>query len=303
MLPVNALDVHLQMADIPIMDTAALAVLGNDDLLLRLLRNRASQGQINDYVAWTLHATRTLGLKVINAGGANAFKSNVRQFGLDDIVPDYGVSSRQILQTLQRATCELGIPHPVHVHCNNLGIPGNVDTALATMEAAQGLPMHLAHVQFYAYGLGNLRLEALRNRIAVVGRAEFFRDSIFENVRLGRSELGQDEVKQVLDAVGLLDDVAGLSEDGLDTDLSPSGAPLSAAQGRLLLLARAIAGRPALLILDGILDEMDEAARERIAPALFADDAPWTLLVLTGSPNVAALCGRTVALQGVDGDA
>lgn len=152
MLPVNALDVHLQMADIPILDTAALAILGNDDLLLRLLRNRASQEQINDYVAWTLHATRALGLKVINAGGANAFKSNVRQFGLDDIVPDYGVSSRQILQTLQRATCELGIPHPVHVHCNNLGIPGNVDTALATMEAAQGLPMHLAHVQFYAYG-------------------------------------------------------------------------------------------------------------------------------------------------------
>ena len=152
MLPVNALDVHLQMADIPILDTAALAILGNDDLLLRLMRGRASQSQINDYVAWTLHTTCALGLKVINAGGANAFKSNARQFGLDDIVPDYGVSSRQILQTLQRATCELGVPHPVHVHCNNLGIPGNVDTALATMEAAQGLPMHLAHVQFYAYG-------------------------------------------------------------------------------------------------------------------------------------------------------
>jgi len=152
MLPVNALDVHLQMADIPIIDTGALAILGNDDLLLRLLRDKASQAQINDYVGWTLHATRALGLKVINAGGANAFKSNVRQFDLDDIVPDYGVSSRQILQTLQRATYELGVPHPVHVHCNNLGVPGNVETVLATMEAAQGLPMHLAHVQFYAYG-------------------------------------------------------------------------------------------------------------------------------------------------------
>ncbi|MBS4050936.1 MAG: formylmethanofuran dehydrogenase subunit A [Methylomonas sp.] len=152
MLPVNALDVHLQMADIPILDTAALAILGNDDLLLRLMRAKASQNQINDYVAWTLNATRALGLKVINAGGANAFKSNVRQFDLDDIVPDYGVSSRQILQTLQTAACQLGVPHPVHVHCNNLGIPGNVETIVATMEAAQGLPMHLAHVQFYAYG-------------------------------------------------------------------------------------------------------------------------------------------------------
>ncbi|MDC9724720.1 MAG: formylmethanofuran dehydrogenase subunit A [Gammaproteobacteria bacterium] len=152
MLPVNAMEVHMQMADIPILDTAALTILGNDDLLLRLMRDGASQNQINDYVAWTLNATRGLGLKVINAGGANAFKSNARQFALDDIVPDYGVSSRQILQTLQTATCQLGVPHPVHVHCNNLGIPGNVESIIDTMEAAQGLPMHLAHVQFYAYG-------------------------------------------------------------------------------------------------------------------------------------------------------
>ncbi|MDO8844366.1 MAG: formylmethanofuran dehydrogenase subunit A [Methylicorpusculum sp.] len=151
-LPINALDAHLQMADIPIIDTAGLAILGNDDYLLRLLRTGVAQNQINDYVAWTLHATRCLGLKVINAGGANAFKSNARSFDLDDQVPEYGVSSRHILQTLQRAACEIQLPHPVHVHCNNLGIPGNVDTALATMEAAQGLPMHLAHIQFYGYG-------------------------------------------------------------------------------------------------------------------------------------------------------
>ncbi|MBP1150842.1 formylmethanofuran dehydrogenase subunit A [Methylocaldum sp. RMAD-M] len=151
-LPANALDAHLQMADIPIIDTAGLAILGSDDFLLRLLRDKASQAQVDDYVAWTLNATRCLGLKVINAGGANAFKWNVRCFDLDDVVPFYGVSSRHILQALQRAVCDLGIPHPVHVHCNNLGMPGNVDTAVATMEAAQGLPMHLAHIQFYGYG-------------------------------------------------------------------------------------------------------------------------------------------------------
>ena len=151
-LPANALDAHLQMADIPIIDTAGLAILGSDDFVLRLLRANASQSQINDYVAWTLQATRCLGLKVINAGGANAFKWNVRSFGLDDEVPYYGISSRRILEVLQRAVVELGVPHPVHVHCNNLGTPGNVETAVATMEAAQGLPMHLAHIQFYGYG-------------------------------------------------------------------------------------------------------------------------------------------------------
>jgi putative ABC transport system ATP-binding protein len=158
------------------------------------------------------------------------------------------------------------------------------------------------YIDINGVDLGNLRLEALRKRIAVVGRTEFFQDSLFENVRLGRPELRRDEVEQVLSAVGLLDDIASLAEDGLDTDISPSGAPLSAAQGRLLLLARAIAGRPALLILDGLLDDMDDAARHRLTQVLFASDAPWTLLVLTGSPNVAALCERTVELPGVDSD-
>jgi len=151
-LPLNAGQAHAELADIPIIDKAGLAILGNDDFLLRMLRDGAEQGQVNDYVAWTLHATRCLGLKVINAGGASAFKFNSRSFGLDDEVPMYGVSSRHILQTLQRAVTQLGIPHPLHVHCNNLGVAGNVETAVNTIEAAEGLPMHLAHVQFYGYG-------------------------------------------------------------------------------------------------------------------------------------------------------
>jgi formylmethanofuran dehydrogenase subunit A len=151
-LPVNALQAHLEMADIPIVDKAGLAVLGSDDLLLGLLRDARPQAEINDYVAWTLEATQCLGIKLINAGGANAFKSNLRKLDLDDEVPEYGVSSRRILHALQHAVCELDIPHPLHLHCNNLGVAGNVETALATVEAAEGRPLHLAHIQFYGYG-------------------------------------------------------------------------------------------------------------------------------------------------------
>ena len=151
-LPINAAQAHAELADIPIIDKAGLAIVGNDDLLLRMLRDRGDAQQINDYIAWLLQATQCLGVKVINAGGATAFKFNQRHFGLDDEVPMYGVSSRTILNAVQRAVVQLGIAHPVHVHCNNLGVPGNVQTALDTIEAAGGLPMHLAHVQFYGYG-------------------------------------------------------------------------------------------------------------------------------------------------------
>ena len=150
--PHQALHAHLELADIPIIDKAILSILGNDDFVLGLVRAGESSAAVRDHVAWILHTTRGLGIKVINAGGVAAFKENVRSFSFDDVVPSYGVTSRQILKALQRAVHEAGVPHPLHVHCNNLGLPGNVETALSTIAAAEDMPLHLAHLQFYAYG-------------------------------------------------------------------------------------------------------------------------------------------------------
>ncbi len=150
--PAGALQAHMEMADIPYVDRAGLAVLGNDDFLLKLLRDRTGDGAVDDYVAWTLRTTRCLGVKTINAGGSAAFKDNVRTFSLDDEVPSYGLTSREILKALQGAVERLGVPHPLHVHCNNLGTPGNIGSVLATIDAAEGMRMHLAHIQFYGYG-------------------------------------------------------------------------------------------------------------------------------------------------------
>jgi len=152
MAPHHALQTHLEFNDVPIIDKGALTVLGNDDFLLGMLRDGETDSAINDYVAQTVENTRSLGLKCINPGGVEAFKENMRVFGLDDVVPFYGLTSRQIFQALQKSTQALGIAHPLHLHMNNLGLAGNIDTALATIDAAQGLPLHLAHVQFYAYG-------------------------------------------------------------------------------------------------------------------------------------------------------
>ncbi len=152
MAPHHALQTHLELNDVPIIDKGALTVLGNDDFLLRMLRTGESENAINDYVAHTVGNTRSLGLKCINPGGVEAFKENLRVFGLDDEVPFYGLTSRQIFQALQKSTQAVGVHHPLHLHMNNLGIAGNIETALTTIDAAQGLPLHLAHVQFYAYG-------------------------------------------------------------------------------------------------------------------------------------------------------
>ena len=151
-LPINARQAHMEMGDTPIVDKGGYVMMGSDDFLLRMLTAKKDQKAINDYVAWTLNAAKGIGIKVVNAGGINAFKFNQRKLDLDEKNAYYDVTPRQILQTLARAVKELGITHPLHVHGCNLGVPGNVDTTLNTIQGVDGLPMHLTHIQFHSYG-------------------------------------------------------------------------------------------------------------------------------------------------------
>ena len=152
LMPVNARQAHLEMADTPMIDKGGYAMLGNDDYFLRMLASKKDQKSINDYVAWILHSTQSIGIKVVNPGGINAFKFNQRKLDLDENNRHYQISPRDILKSLSRAVHELGIAKPLHVHCNNLGAAGNFETTLNTMGASDGLPMHLTHIQFHSYG-------------------------------------------------------------------------------------------------------------------------------------------------------
>jgi formylmethanofuran dehydrogenase subunit A len=166
-LPVNARQAHMEMGDTPMLDTGGYAMIGSDDFFLRQLAANDDQEAINDYVAWTLNATQCIGIKVVNPGGISAFKFNQRALSLDEQHVHYGITPRTVVQRLARAVHELGVPHPLHVHASNLGVAGNVDTTLATMEAAEGLPIHLTHIQFHSYGTeGDRKFSSGASRIA-----------------------------------------------------------------------------------------------------------------------------------------
>jgi formylmethanofuran dehydrogenase subunit A len=166
-LPMNARQAHLEMGDVPIIDKGGYVMLGSDDLLLRMMAAKKDQNAINDYVAWTLRAGQGIGIKVVNAGGISAFKFNQRMLDLDENNPYYQVTPRDVLKTLSRAVYELGIAHPLHIHGNNLGVPGNVETTLNTMAGVEGYPIHLTHIQFHSYGTeGDRKLSSAAARIA-----------------------------------------------------------------------------------------------------------------------------------------
>ena len=151
-LPINARQAHMEMGDTPIIDKGGYAMLGSDDYLLRMMAANNDQEAINNYVAWIINHTQAIGIKVVNPGGINAFKFNQRKLDLDEKNKYYNVSPREILMRLARAVKELGVPHPLHVHGCNLGVPGNLGTTLDTMEGIEGLPMHMTHIQFHSYG-------------------------------------------------------------------------------------------------------------------------------------------------------
>ena len=122
-----------------------------------------------------------------------------------------------------------------------------------------------------------LSLDALRHRVAIAASGEIIRGTIEHNITLGRPEADVETSRAALLRVGLLDELRGLP-DGLGTALAPGGSILSEGQRRRLAIARAIAGRPGLLIVDGLLDGLDTRTRDRVIEGL--TDPEWACTVL-----------------------
>jgi formylmethanofuran dehydrogenase subunit A len=147
--PLAARHTLAELRDTPVIDAAFLVLMGNNLPLFELIRD--DPGRVRDAVAWFLQATGGYGVKLVNPGGVEMFKrTNGNVTSLDDEGP--GVTPRRVIETIATAVHELGLPHPVHVHCNNLGVPGNWRTTLDTLRTLEGRRAHLAHLQFHAYG-------------------------------------------------------------------------------------------------------------------------------------------------------
>jgi putative ABC transport system ATP-binding protein len=146
------------------------------------------------------------------------------------------------------------------------------------------------------------RTPTLRQDLALVQRGDFFEGTLLENVSLGRPGLTAAEARAALDKVGLLDEVRAL-EGGLDTRLSTSGAPLTHSQLSRLVVARAIAGNPRLVVVDESLETIEPVTRARVVAALTRPSAPWTLVALVPDAHVALArgCERVMTLDALAG--
>ena len=149
---VSARHSHAELDDTPCVDGGIFVLMGNDEYLLRQIA-AGERERARDYAAWLLGSAGGYAIKIVNPGGIEAWKSGQRNLsGLDEPLKGREITARDILETLTNAGNEIGLPHPVHIHCNNLGMPGNVDVTLASMRALAGRRAHFTHLQFHSYG-------------------------------------------------------------------------------------------------------------------------------------------------------
>ncbi|HYD32963.1 MAG TPA: ATP-binding cassette domain-containing protein, partial [Methylophilaceae bacterium] len=175
-----------------------------------------------------------------------------------------------------------------------LGSSGSGKSNLAELLTGLRQPVS-GRVEYNGIDLRLLDLQEIRRHIGFVGANETFEDSVFENVRVGRVNITVEQVSRMLSQLGLLDAIARLDQ-GLDTKLTASGAPLSSSETRLLMIGRALIARPALLIIDSLLDPLGEEDRKRAFDVIL-QHAECTLVLFTRIPEIAAQCDQVLHLS------
>lgn len=152
--PLGARHAHEEFHDTPVIDKGFFVLVGNNHYVLTQVAAHEPE-RLRAFVAWLLNAAKGYGIKLVNPGGVEVWKEgggNVHS--LDDTVEMFRCTPRQIITELAQTAMDLRLPHPVHIHCNNLGLPGNWTTTLETMKALEGRRAHLTHIQFHSYGGG-----------------------------------------------------------------------------------------------------------------------------------------------------
>ncbi|HXH24386.1 MAG TPA: formylmethanofuran dehydrogenase subunit A [Vicinamibacterales bacterium] len=149
--PVSARLSHAELDDTPIVDSGFFVLMGNDAGLLRFI-DAGDRGRAREYAAWLLGAAGGYAIKIVNPGGIERWKRGARdRTALETPVGSSRVTPRAILEVLAETAETLGLPHAVHIHCNDLGLPGNLTTTLESMRAVDGRRAHFTHLQFHGY--------------------------------------------------------------------------------------------------------------------------------------------------------
>ena len=152
-------------------------------------------------------------------------------------------------------------------------------------------------VAFAGVDLRDATLASLRRRIVLVPQeGHLFQGSILDNVRLGRPEASDEEVRAALAAIGVAERFEALPE-GLSTEVRERGSRLSAGERQLVSLARAALADPEVLVLDEATSSLDPGTEAEVEAALAALTEGRTTVVIAHRLTTAERADRVAVVD------
>ena len=180
-------------------------------------------------------------------------------------------------------------------HIALVGSDGSGKTTLLRLLAGL-LQGYTGQVAFGGLSLPDLSPNALAAAVGdSLAHQHLFSGTVLENITLNQSHLTLADATWAVDLVGLRDDIYS-RPDGLQTRVGP-GYTLGTSATQKLLLARAIVGRPRLLLLDTLLPAASLAERVRVMRRLVGAEFPWTVILATTQPELLSLMPRIAVLS------
>ncbi len=176
-----------------------------------------------------------------------------------------------------------------------VGASGAGKSTLASLLCGLQEPTH-GIVQINGLDVREASLKSLRQVVSMVSDAnEIFEGTVEENIVMGRHHIRYEDVQWALEATQLTDELTRLPL-GMQTKLLSEGRNLSRGQIQRLLIARAIVGRPKLLILDEAFTGIDENDKLQILRELFSTERDWTILDISHDPEVVMRSSKVCVL-------
>ena len=139
--------------------------------------------------------------------------------------------------------------------------------------------------------------ESLREHIGIVNQDPYlFSTSVAENIRFGRPEASDDEVRAAAQRAQADEFISALP-DGYDTVIGERGYTLSGGQRQRLAIARALVMNPRILILDDATSSVDTATEFKIRRALIEVMQGRTTFIIAHRPSTIALAKEVIVLD------
>ena len=153
-------------------------------------------------------------------------------------------------------------------------------------------------IRYNGVDLRHLNLDTVNRFRGFVldSQLSLFEGTIEDNIVLGRSYVPYSDVRWALRFAELEEEVDSLPH-GLKTHVRTPGKLFAPTHILRILVARAILGRPQLLIFDGILHNMQPAMRETILRRLCSKEEPWSVIFVSNDPNLTAHVDRRIIID------